>query len=49
MACVLNVAENVDSSEEPTTNSEVVSCRDFGRWLIAMQEDVRLSEIIQGL
>ena len=40
VAYALNVAESIDSSEEPATYSEAVSCDDSGRWMIAMQEEI---------
>ena len=34
----MSVAENIESSEEPSTYEEAVSCSDSGKWMIAMQE-----------
>ena len=39
-AYALNVAEGIDSNEEPSTYTEAVSCDDSGRWMIAMQEEM---------
>ena len=38
VAYALNVAEGIDSNEEPFAYTEVVSCDDSGRWMISMQE-----------
>ena len=40
VAYALNVAEGIDSSEEPSSYSEAISCDDSGRWMIAMQEEM---------
>ena len=40
VAYALNVAEGIDSSEEPSTYAEAVSCDDSGKWMIAMQEEM---------
>ena len=34
------VADNIESSEEPSTYEESVSCSDSGKWMIAMQEEM---------
>ncbi|KAF3634914.1 putative vacuolar-processing enzyme-like [Capsicum annuum] len=34
----LNIAEGIDSGEEPSSYSEAASCDDSGRWIIVMQE-----------
>ena len=36
VAYALSVADNIESSEEPSTYEEVVSCSDSGKWMIAM-------------
>ena len=38
VAYALNLIKGIDSSEEPSTYSEAVSCDDSGRWMITMQE-----------
>ncbi|KAF3667077.1 hypothetical protein FXO38_08785 [Capsicum annuum] len=38
VAYALNVAEGIDSNKDPSYYSEVVSCDDFGQWMISMQE-----------
>lgn len=30
VACTLNVAENIDSSKEPASYTEAMSCNDYG-------------------
>ena len=40
VAYVLNVAEEIDSNEEPTSYSEAISCDNSSRWMIAMQEEI---------
>ena len=34
------MAEGIDANEEPFTYSEAVSCDDYGRWMIIMQEEM---------
>ncbi|XP_016540614.1 uncharacterized protein LOC107841125 [Capsicum annuum] len=37
--CLLsNASEGIDSNKDPSYYSEVVSCDDFGQWMISMQE-----------
>ena len=36
----LSVADNIESSEEPSTYEEAVSCSDSGKWMVAMQEEM---------
>ena len=36
VAYALSVANNIDSSEEPSTYEEAVSCSDSIKWMIAM-------------
>ena len=38
----LNVVKCIDSSEEPSTYSEAISCHDSSKWIIAMQEEMEL-------
>ena len=40
VAYALSVADNIESSEESSTYEEAVSCRDLGKWMIAMQEEM---------
>ena len=40
VAYALNVAEEIDSEEEPATYSEAVTCENSGMWMIAMQEEM---------
>ena len=42
VAYALNMAEEIDSNEEPTSYSEAISCKNSGRWMIAMQEEMEL-------
>ena len=37
----LSVADNIESSEEPSTYEEAVGCSDSGKWMIAMQEEMK--------
>ena len=39
-AYVLSVADNIESSEEPSTYEEAVSCSDSSKWMIVMQEEM---------
>ena len=41
VAYALSVAGNIESSEESSTYEEVVSCSDSGKWMIAMQEEMK--------
>ena len=36
VAYALSVADNIESSEEPSTYEGAVSCTDSGKWMIAM-------------
>ena len=36
VAYALSVANNIESSEEPSTCEKAVSCSDSGKWMIAM-------------
>ena len=38
VAYALSVANNIESSEEPSTYEEVVCCSDSNKWMISMQE-----------
>ena len=40
VAYALSVADNIESSEKPSTYEEVVSCSDSGMWMISMQEEM---------
>ena len=40
MAYALNVADNDDSSEEPSTYSKAVSCKDADSWIRVMHEEM---------
>ena len=40
IAYALSVADNIESSEEPSTYEEAISCSDSGKWMIAMQEEM---------
>lgn len=40
VANALNVGENIESSDKPTTYTEAVSCNDFDKWMISIYEDV---------
>ncbi|XP_047261578.1 uncharacterized protein LOC124895179, partial [Capsicum annuum] len=42
VAYALNVAEGINSGEEPSSYSEVVTCDDSDRWMIAMKEEMEL-------
>ena len=41
IAYALNVAQGIDSCEEPSTYEETVSYEDSSRWIIAMQEEMK--------
>ena len=41
VAYSLSVADNIDSSEEPSTYEEAVSCSNLGKWMIVMQEGMK--------
>ena len=36
VAYALSVTYNIESSEEPSTYEEAISCSDSGKWMIAM-------------
>ena len=38
VAYALNVVDNIESSEEPSTYEDAVSCSDSGKWMITMRE-----------
>ena len=40
VAYALSVADNIESSEEPSTYEEAVSCSDSCKWMIFMQENM---------
>ena len=40
VAYALNVAEDIDAGEEPSTYNEAISCVDSEKWLIAMNEEM---------
>ena len=40
VAYALSVADNIESSEEPSTYKEAVSCSYSGKWMIVMQEEM---------
>ena len=40
VAYALSIVDNNESSEEPFTYEEAVSCSDSGKWMIAMQEEM---------
>ena len=40
VAYALSVADSIESSEEPSTYEEVISCSDSGKWMIALQEEI---------
>ena len=40
-AYALSVVDNIESSEEPSTYEEPISCSDSGKWMIAMQEEIK--------
>ena len=42
VAYALNVAEDVDFNQEPSTYKEAVNCDDSSKWMIAMQEEMKL-------
>ena len=41
IAYALSVVDNIESSEESSTYEEVVNCNDSGKWMIAMQEEMK--------
>ncbi|KAG6469553.1 hypothetical protein ZIOFF_070482 [Zingiber officinale] len=41
VAYALNVAEKIDFNEEPAPLSEAISCHDSGKWMIAIQEEMK--------
>ena len=40
VAYALNVAEDIDTGEEPSTYKKVISCMDSEKWLIVMHEEM---------
>ena len=40
VAYALSVADNIDSSEEPSTYDGEISCSDSSKWIIVMQEEI---------
>lgn len=34
------MAENIDSSDESTTYIEAISCNDYNRWILVIQEEI---------
>ncbi|KAG8500695.1 hypothetical protein CXB51_002843 [Gossypium anomalum] len=40
VAYALNVAEDIDTNQEPSNYSEAVSCEDSEKWMFAMQEEM---------
>ena len=40
VAYALSVADNIESSEEPSTYEEAINYNDLGKWMIAMQEEM---------
>ncbi|KAG8474924.1 hypothetical protein CXB51_031638 [Gossypium anomalum] len=40
VAYALNVAEDIDSNQEPSNYSEAISCEDLEKWMFAMQEEM---------
>ena len=41
VAYTLDVAKGIDSSTETSTSSETVNCDDFGRWMMAIKEEMK--------
>ena len=41
IAYAFSVVDNIESSEEPSTYEEAVSCSDSGKWMITMQEEMK--------
>lgn len=35
------MAKGIDANQEPSTYSEVVSCKYLGKWMITMQKDMK--------
>ena len=40
VAYTLNVAEDIEASEEPSNYKEPISCMDSKKWLVAMYEEM---------
>ncbi|KAG8481304.1 hypothetical protein CXB51_026078 [Gossypium anomalum] len=40
VAYALNVAEDIDTNQEPSNYSEAISCEDSEKWMFAMQEEM---------
>ena len=40
VAYALSVADNIESSEEPSTYEKAVSCSNSSKWMIVMQEEI---------
>ena len=40
VAYALSVVDNIEFSEEPSTYEEATSCRDSGKWMIVMKEEI---------
>ena len=40
VAYALSVADNIESSKEPSTYEEAISCSDSSKWVIVMQEEM---------
>ena len=40
VAYALNVAEDIDTTEGPSTYSEAVSSKNSSKWMIAIQEEM---------
>ncbi|KAA3485135.1 Retrovirus-related Pol polyprotein from transposon TNT 1-94 [Gossypium australe] len=40
VAYALNVAEDIDANQEPSTYSKAISCKDSGNWMISMQGEM---------
>ena len=41
IAYALSIVDNIESSEEYSTYEKAVSCSDSGKWMIAMQEEMK--------
>ena len=41
VAYTLDVAKGIDYSTETSTSSEAVNCDDFGRWMMAIKEEMK--------
>ena len=40
VAYALSVADNIESSEEPSTYEEAISSSDSGKWMISMKKEI---------